>query len=126
MDAGSRAEAPGGRLGDRLERAIEHHADLPAELERGEQELDAAPESWIRRMRRKLFWLAVSGVSLYLVAPSVIDALGSWRQIQRLSLAWLAAMAVLQAGGARVHVDPPVGGAARRALAAGHRLAARG
>ena len=28
-------------------------------------------------MRRKLFWLAVSGVSLYLVAPSVIDAFGS-------------------------------------------------
>jgi hypothetical protein len=44
-----------------------------------------------------VFWLAISGVSLYLVAPSVVAALGSWRQIERLSIAWLAAMAVLQA-----------------------------
>jgi uncharacterized protein (TIRG00374 family) len=94
--AAQRPETPRGGVGDRLERAIELHADLPAELERGEQQLDAAPESWIRRLRRKLFWLAVSGVSLYLVAPSVIEAFGSWRQIERLSPAWLAAMALLQ------------------------------
>ena len=48
-------------------------------------------------LRRTIFWLAVSAVSLYLVAPSVIAALGSWRQIERLSPAWLAAMAALQA-----------------------------
>ena len=48
-------------------------------------------------MRRMVFWLAISGVSLYLVAPSVVAAFGSWRQIERLSPAWLAAMAVLQA-----------------------------
>jgi uncharacterized protein (TIRG00374 family) len=96
VGGGSRAEAPGGRLGDRVERAIEHHADVAGELERGEQQLEKQPPGWPRRLRRTAFWLGVSGVSLYLVAPSVIDAFGSWRQIERLSPAWLGAMAVLQ------------------------------
>jgi uncharacterized protein (TIRG00374 family) len=96
VDAGSRPEAPAGRLGDRLERAIEHHADVAGELERGEQQLDKQPPGWPRRLLRTAFWLGVSGVSLYLVAPSVIDTFGSWRQIERLSLAWLGAMAALQ------------------------------
>jgi uncharacterized protein (TIRG00374 family) len=95
VDAGSRAEAPAGRVGDRLEQAIAGHVDLPAELERGEQELEA-PTGKRRSLRRTVFWLAVSAVSLYLVAPSVIEAFGSWRQIQRLSPAWLGAMAALE------------------------------
>src|SRR3954452_16115299 len=92
------AEVPGPRVGDRLERAIEHRADVPAELARGERELEADPEQRSGSLRRTIFWLAVSAVSLYLVAPSIIAALGSWRQIERLSPAWLAAMAALQAG----------------------------
>jgi uncharacterized protein (TIRG00374 family) len=36
-------------------------------------------------------------VSLYLVAPSVIDTLSSWRDITRFSIGWLAGMAALQA-----------------------------
>jgi uncharacterized protein (TIRG00374 family) len=36
-------------------------------------------------------------VSLYLVAPSVLDVLGSWKDITRFSIGSLAAMAVLQA-----------------------------
>ena len=78
-------------LGDRVERAIERHADTPGEIELGEQE-----EERPRRLRRNVLWLGVTGVSLYLVFPSVVDVFGSWRQITRFSLASLAAMAVLQ------------------------------
>ena len=99
MDADQPAEPPLERLGDRLEQAIEHRADLPGEVARGEQELDAAPAQARRSsILRNMFWLGVSGVSLYLVAPSVIEAFGSWRQIEKISPAWLAPMAVLQAG----------------------------
>jgi uncharacterized protein (TIRG00374 family) len=41
-------------------------------------------------------WLAITGVSLYLVFPSVIEVFGSWRQITRFSLLALAGMAALQ------------------------------
>ena len=78
-------------LGDRVERAIERHADTPGEIERGEQE-----EERPHRLRRNVLWLGVTGVSLYLVFPSVVDVFGSWRQITRFSIASLAAMAVLQ------------------------------
>ena len=84
------------RVGDRLEQAIEHRADVPAELARGEQALEREPEQGRGSLRRTIFWLAVSAVSLYLVAPSVIAAFGSWHQIERLSPAWLVAMAALQ------------------------------
>jgi uncharacterized protein (TIRG00374 family) len=80
------------RVGDRVERAIERHTDVAEEIERGSAE---APPP--RRLRRTIFWLAVTGVSLYLVAPSVLDVLGSWRDITRFSAAWLAGMALLQA-----------------------------
>ena len=93
--SGAREEAPSGRMGDRLEQAIEHHVDLPAELERAEQELDA-PAKKRGSLRRTAVWLAISAVSLYLVAPSVIEAFGSWQQLQKLSLAWLLAMAALE------------------------------
>ena len=76
-------------LGDRVERAIERHADTPGEIERGEREKP-------RRLRRNVFWLAVTGVSLYLVFPKVVDVFGSWRQITRYSVASLVAMAALQ------------------------------
>ena len=38
----------------------------------------------------------MTGVSLYLVAPSVVDVLGSWDDLDRLAPGWLAAMAGLQ------------------------------
>jgi uncharacterized protein (TIRG00374 family) len=85
------------RVGDRLEAAIEQHADLPAELERGEQALEAAGEKRRGGLRRTIAWLAIGAVSLYLVAPSIVATLGSWRQIERLAPVWLAAMAALQA-----------------------------
>jgi hypothetical protein len=79
-------------VGDRLERAIEHRADIEHEIERGEA---AAPARG--RLRRTVFWLVVTGVSLYLVAPSLIDVFGSWHDLDTLAPAWLAAMAGLQA-----------------------------
>jgi hypothetical protein len=77
-------------VGDRLERAIEQHADTEHEIER-----EPPPR---RRLVRTVFWLAVTGVSLYLVAPSLVEVLGSWDDLDQLSPAWLGLMAALQAG----------------------------
>jgi uncharacterized protein (TIRG00374 family) len=79
-------------VADRLERAIEGRADVEHEIERGEQQ--APPRA---RLARTVFWLAVTGVSLYLVAPSIVEVLGSWSDLDTLAPAWLAAMAALQA-----------------------------
>ena len=81
-------------LGDRLERAIEGHADVESEIARGEAEARKRPK---RQLYRTIIWLAITGVSLYLVAPSVIEVLGSWRQIEKIAPAWLVAMLVAQA-----------------------------
>jgi uncharacterized protein (TIRG00374 family) len=78
------------RLGDRIELAIEHHADTAGEIERG----STPPPT--HRLRRTVLWLAVTGVSLYLVFPSILEVFSSWRRITRFSVASLAAMAALQ------------------------------
>ena len=79
-------------LGDRVESAIEVHVDAEREIARGEEEAQRSGPS----LRRTAFWLAVTGVSLYLVAPSLLDVLGSWRDLKRADLIWLPAMALLQ------------------------------
>jgi uncharacterized protein (TIRG00374 family) len=79
------------QLGDRVERAIEEHADAEHEIERAA----AAPPAR-RRIARTVFWLAVTGISLYLVAPSLIEVLGSWDDLDQLSPAWLGLMLALQ------------------------------
>jgi uncharacterized protein (TIRG00374 family) len=76
-------------IGDRLERAIGDHLDL-------EHEIEHAPPTG-QSLRRKLILLGVTAVSLYLVAPSLLDTLSSWRDIDELSPAWLIAMLALQA-----------------------------
>ena len=76
-------------LGDRVEHAIEARTDVAGEIARAETKP--------RRLRRTIFWLAVTGVSIYLVFPSLVDVFSSWRDITRFSLASLAAMAGLQA-----------------------------
>jgi uncharacterized protein (TIRG00374 family) len=81
-----------GVLGDRVEQAIEQRADTAGEIARGEAE--APPRG---KVRRTIVWLAITGVSLYLVFPSVVEVFGSWRQITRFSLGSLAGMAALQA-----------------------------
>lgn len=82
-------------LGDRIEREIAERADAEIEIERGEEESRRTAPS----LRRTVFWLAVTGVSLYLVAPSLLDVLGSWRDLERIAWAWFPAMLALQTGG---------------------------
>jgi uncharacterized protein (TIRG00374 family) len=80
------------RIADRLERAIEAHADVEHEIERAEREGPSRPG-----VGRTVFWLGVTGVSLYLVAPSVLEVAGSWRDLEQIAPAWFPAMAALQA-----------------------------
>ena len=79
-------------LGDRLEGALEQRADVEGEIARGE----AQPPSR-HRLARTVVWLLITGVSLYLVFPAVVDTLGSWRDLATLTPAWVLAMLVLQA-----------------------------
>jgi uncharacterized protein (TIRG00374 family) len=80
-------------VGDRLERAIEDRTDLEREIARGE----SAGQPERRHLLRTVIWLALTAISLYLVAPSLLDVLGSSRDLQKLAPLWLVAMAVLQA-----------------------------
>jgi hypothetical protein len=72
-------------IGDRLEHAIEQRTETV--------DVEAKPK---RRLGRTIFWVGVTGVSLYLVVPSVVEVLGSWRDITRFSVGSLAGMAALQ------------------------------
>ena len=83
------------RLGDRVERALEERADAEREIERGEAESPGRAAS----IRRTAFWLGVTGVSLYLVAPSLIDVFGSVDELDTIQPAWLPALFALQALG---------------------------
>ncbi|MEA2480801.1 MAG: putative heme transporter [Thermoleophilaceae bacterium] len=76
------------RIGDRVEQAIERRAAVEHEIER---EPPPGPS-----LRRTAFWLVVTGVSLYLVAPSLIEVLGSWSDIADIAPLWLVAMLALQ------------------------------
>ncbi|MBO0846379.1 MAG: flippase-like domain-containing protein [Nocardioides sp.] len=78
-------------IGDRLERAIQRHADTPGEISRGEREKP-------RSLRRNVIWLAITVVSLYLVFPSLLDTFASWHQITRFSTVSLLVMFCLQVG----------------------------
>jgi uncharacterized protein (TIRG00374 family) len=79
-------------LADRVERAIEARTDAASEIARGEAEAVVKGPS----IRRSAFWLGVTGVSLYLVAPSLIDVLGSWQNLGQISLLWFPLLALLQ------------------------------
>ena len=83
-------------IGDRLEGAIEARADAERQIAEGE-----ARRPPRRRLLRCAFWLAITGVSLYLVAPAVIDTASSWRQLTELAPGW-AAVAVAVQGAAVV------------------------
>jgi uncharacterized protein (TIRG00374 family) len=78
-------------LGDRVERMLEERADVEHEIERGEAE----PK---RSIRHTIVWLAITAVSLYLVAPSLIDVFGSADDLARIDPIWFPVMAVLQTG----------------------------
>jgi uncharacterized protein (TIRG00374 family) len=81
------------RLGDRVEQRIEDHADAEREIARGEQVAATAPP---HRLRRTIVGLGITGVSLYLVLPSVLDTLSSWRDIRRFAPIWLVVMLLAQ------------------------------
>jgi uncharacterized protein (TIRG00374 family) len=85
---------PHPHIGDRLERAIEDHVEIPVEAV-----AEPTPEEEASRRRRLVqtgAWLFVCGISLYLVAPSVLDTLASWRDVRRFQPLWLLAMFALQ------------------------------
>ena len=84
------ASVSGRSAGDRIERAIEDRAD-PASIQDR-----AVAEPKRGGIRRTAFWVAITGVSLYLVAPSLLEVLGSWRQLDEIDLAWVPALLVLQ------------------------------
>src|SRR3954470_16622966 len=76
------------RLGDRLEQAIDLHADVEREIAVGEADERTRGSS----LRRTIIWLAITGISLYLVAPSVLETLSSWRDIKEFGAIWLLVM----------------------------------
>ena len=82
-------EAAVGSIGDRVERAIERHADTVGEIRRGER---AKP----RALLLNVLWLGVTAVSLYLVLPALVETFSSWRQISRFSPASMLVMVGLQ------------------------------
>lgn len=81
-------------LGDRLERAIGEHVDVELELEHARRE--ASDDAQRRRLIQTGAWLFMTGISLYLVAPSLLDVLGSWKDVGKFQPAWLLAMLALQ------------------------------
>jgi hypothetical protein len=70
---------------------IESQADVEHTIERGEAEQPPR-----RKLLRQAVWLGITGVSLYLLAPSVLEVFGSWFDILDFGPAWVAAMAGLQ------------------------------
>jgi uncharacterized protein (TIRG00374 family) len=84
-------EVPVTSIGDRLERAIERHADAAGEIRRGEREKP-------RSLRRNAVWLVITLVSLYLVMPSLVSTFADWDQITQYSGLWLLTMFGLQVG----------------------------
>jgi uncharacterized protein (TIRG00374 family) len=81
-------------IGDRLEHAIAERAEHEIGDEPEALEPDQPPQ---RNLRRTAFWLAVTGISLYLVAPSLFEVLSSWEDLDQVEPWWFAAMIVLQA-----------------------------
>ena len=77
--------------GDRIEHAIEAHADAAA----GEDDLESAEASG--SLRKTAFWVGLTGISLYLVAPSLLDVLSSWRDLDKIEAWWFPILAGLQA-----------------------------
>ena len=80
------------KVGDRLEGAFGRHVDIAAEIER--EELEPAPN---RHLVRTGVWLTITAVSLYLVAPSVLNLLDSWDEVSSIGVGWIAAMVALEA-----------------------------
>jgi uncharacterized protein (TIRG00374 family) len=85
--------APATHAADRLEHALDERTDVAEAIRRG----TSRPPSR-RRIVRAVAWLAVTGVSLYLVAPALLETLASWEDLRDIAPGWLVAMTALQAG----------------------------
>src|SRR3954467_1761478 len=81
------------RTGERVEHALERPSRPPATQE---DVVADDPASSRRSIRATAIWLAITGISLYLVAPSLLDVLGSWRDVGRLPPEWLVVMLITQ------------------------------
>lgn len=79
-------------LADRLETALEHRADVEGEIARGE-----ATRPLRATIVRYVALLAVTGLSLYLLAPALIETFGSWESLSELAPGWIAVAVGLQA-----------------------------
>lgn len=83
-----------GHVTDRLEQALEHRADVAGEIARVERSATGGR----RGVGRTAIWVGITGVSLYLVAPALIDNLSTLPELATIQPGWLAGMAALQAG----------------------------
>jgi uncharacterized protein (TIRG00374 family) len=84
--------ADGARIGDRVEHAIDAHTNVEGEITRGATEAPTLQQ----RLVRTTVWLTITGVSLYLVLPSVLDTLAQWQDIKKFAPAWLLVMLLSQ------------------------------
>src|SRR3954468_2547895 len=92
MSPAAASAGPRQHLGDRFEGAIEARADAERQIADGEARRPAR-----QRVVRTGVQLAIAGVSLYLVAPAVVETAGSWRRLTTLAPAWVVVMLVAQA-----------------------------
>jgi uncharacterized protein (TIRG00374 family) len=80
-------------VGDRVEEAIERRLDVATEVAEGEQRLESEPRrNWIKTG----VWLAITAISLYVVAPSLLDLFDSWGKLTSIEPWWFAGMALCQ------------------------------
>lgn len=84
--------APHEHPADRIEHALDERTDVEGAIARGEAQ---APSR--RGLVRTVLWLSVTAISLYLVAPALLESLSAWEDLAGISPGWLVAMAVLQA-----------------------------
>ena len=78
-------------IADRVERSIEDRLDAEAI----ERTAGTEPEDGGRSLHKTALWLAITGVSLYLVAPGLLDVLNSWRDLRTIDLLWFPVMLAL-------------------------------
>jgi len=80
-------------VGDRVEEAIERRLDVATEVAEGEQRLASEPR---RRWIKTGVWLAITAISLYVVAPSLLDLFDSWGKLADIQPLWFLGMAICQ------------------------------
>ena len=56
--------------------------------------------------------LAITAVSLYLLAPAIAEVFGAWDRLDDVNPLWFVAMLLLQAGSYGLHVGGPAARAA--------------